>query len=78
MIRSNQVWAFLILALVYIVGVPFIVESRYILGILASAAGLSIIALGAWLTLAIGRVQSVPSCAPSTRTLWRGPACAWR
>ena len=57
MIRSNQVWAFLILALVYIVGVPFIVESRYILGILASAAGLSIIALGAWLTLAIGRVN---------------------
>ena len=38
-------------------GVPLVVESRYILGILASAAGLSIIALGAWLTLAIGRVN---------------------
>lgn len=57
MIRSNQVGIFLILAMAYIIGTPFVVESRYILGILASAAGLSIIALGAWLTLSIGRVN---------------------
>ncbi len=57
MSRPYQIGAFVAFGLLYIVGVPLVVESRYILGILASAAGLSIIALGAWLTLAIGRVN---------------------
>ena len=50
MSRPYQIGAFVAFGLLYIVGVPLVVESRYILGILASAAGLSIIALGAWLT----------------------------
>lgn len=55
--RQLEIGLFGLLAALYLLGMPYLVDSRYVLGILATAAALAVIALGVWATLAIGRVN---------------------
>lgn len=55
--RHLEVCLFGLLAAAYLLGTSWLIESRYVLGVMSTAAALAVIALGVWTTLAIGRVN---------------------